>query len=387
MRIKIFILVAGLLGGLAGYGQDTLFVQKLSVNGYVKYLPSIRSSTDLEEFYFDQLLHNRFNVRWDISEKIYVQGALRTRLFHGYNVENIPFYEDFVAQDDGWVNASRIIFSKNSFLMHTISDRFFLDFSHKQWHVRLGRQRINWGINTVSNPNDLFNVYSFFDFDYEERPGTDAIRVQYHLGALSRMEMAYSPGRTARESVAAMLYSFNKKGYDIQFISGYFRNRMAVGGGWAGSIKNTGFKGEITFFTDLEPEANVKASNIVTAVSADHLFNNGSFLMVEYLYNQKRAGVETDLIFFTQPLTADNLSFTDHAIFANYNYPVSPLLSLGLAGFYFPSEGGVFLSPNMNYSLRQNLDLLIISQLFMGRENSLLSQAGYLLAIAIKQSF
>lgn len=31
------------------------------------------------------------------------------------------------------------------------------------------------------NPNDWFNTYNYFDFDYEERPGTDAIRVRVYF--------------------------------------------------------------------------------------------------------------------------------------------------------------------------------------------------------------
>ena len=34
-----------------------------------------------------------------------------------------------------------------------------------------GRQRINWGQTFVWNVNDVFNAYSYFDFDYKERPG------------------------------------------------------------------------------------------------------------------------------------------------------------------------------------------------------------------------
>lgn len=367
--------------------QNLWAIDRPIVTGYLKYLPSLRANSSLESFYFDQLLHNRFNIRWTLSDNVTFQGALRTRIFEGYNVRNIPFYQDFIRQDEGWVNASWVLFQENSFMMHTISDRFFFDFTYEKWQVRIGRQRINWGINTVSNPNDLFNTYSFFDFDYEERPGTDAIRVQYFASVLSRFEWAYSPGNSARESVAAFLYSFNQKNYDIQLITGYFRHRWAIGGGWAGSIKNTGFKGELTFFRDLEPQQSIPASNLVTSISADHLFKNSSYLIIEYLFNQKREGVETDLRFFTQPLRADNLSFTDHAVFANYTYPVSPVVKLGMAGFYFPSESGVFLSPNLNYNMKQNLDLLVISQLFMGKENSVLSQAGYLLATSLKWSF
>lgn len=101
----------------------------------------------------------------------------------------------------------------------------------------------------------------------------------------------------------------------MAFESGKAKNQL--GGGWVGSIKNTGFRGEFTFFTDLSQKTNVQAPNIVAALSADHLFQNGSYSMLEYLYNERRDGVENNLVFFIQPLKADNLSFTDHSLFAN----------------------------------------------------------------------
>lgn len=367
--------------------QEGPAFQPPEINGYLKYLPSLRANSEVSDFYFDQLLHNRLNMNWQISESIGFHGALRTRIFQGYTVKNVPFYSDFIAQNDHLINASWLIFKENSFMMHSTSDRFYFNYRKEQWQVRIGRQRINWGINTVSNPNDLFNTYSFFDFDYEERPGTDAIRIQYFSGPLSRVEMAFSPGKTPRENVGALLYAFDYNNYDIQLLSGYFKNRWAVGSGWAGSIRQTGFKGEITFFKDIEPQPGTKTSNVVAAVSADHIFANGSYFILEYTYNQQRNQDSEDLQFFTQPLRADNLSFTDHSVFANYTHPVSPVLQWGLAGIYFPAEEGFFLSPNFSYSLFQDFDIQFISQLFFGKEGSVLSDAGYLAAVAAKWSF
>lgn len=357
------------------------------ITGYVKSLPSVRFPRGLDAAFADHLLHNRLNGTWDINPHLHLHGSLRTRVFTGYTVENVPFYPDFVAFDDGFFNFSQNLYSGDRLLVHTISDRFFADFNKGKWSVRVGRQRINWGINTVSNPNDLFNTYSFFDFDYEERPGTDAVRVRYFPTPMSRVEVAYSPSIDPSQSVAAAMYAFNRKGFDFQVLSGYFRDRAAIGGGWAGHIARTGFKGEATWFTDLNPTEGRDPSNLVVAVSGDHLFSNGGFLIVEYLWSQPREGVQTVFFDFTQPLRPDNLSITDHSVFVNYTYPVSPIITLGAAGFAYPRLEGGFLSPNVNISARSNLDVLLISQLFFGPERSVLGQAGYMIATAVKWNF
>ena len=106
---------------------------------------------------------------------------------------DFPQYRSIPEQDDGLVDMSWVWLSENSFFGHTMIDRFYLSWRTDNWRVRLGRQRVNWGINLVSNPNDLFNVYSFFDFDYVERPGADAVRAQHYLDGMSSLEVAVSP--------------------------------------------------------------------------------------------------------------------------------------------------------------------------------------------------
>jgi hypothetical protein len=74
----------------------------------------------------------------------------------------------------------------------SVIDRIWLEYHREKWHARAGRQRINWGMGTTWNPNDLFNTYNFLDFDYEERPAVDAIKVQYLTGLMDHVEVAAS---------------------------------------------------------------------------------------------------------------------------------------------------------------------------------------------------
>jgi len=56
-------------------------------------------------------------------------------------------------------------------------DRLYADWIVKEWEVVFGRQRIAWGTCLVWNPTDLFNPFDILDFDYEERPGADALQI------------------------------------------------------------------------------------------------------------------------------------------------------------------------------------------------------------------
>ncbi|MCK7542259.1 MAG: hypothetical protein MZV63_70990 [Marinilabiliales bacterium] len=70
-----------------------------------------------------------------------------------------------------------------SHVLNTFIDRASVDFTAGTLQVSAGRQRINWSQALVWNPNDIFNTYSSFDFDYMERPGSDAVRVDLLTGA------------------------------------------------------------------------------------------------------------------------------------------------------------------------------------------------------------
>jgi len=124
-------------------------------------------------------------------------------------------------------------------------DRLYLDYTSGNWQFRVGRQRINWGINTAWNPNDIFNAYSFTDFDYEEKPGSDAILAKYYINYASSIEIAVKAFDDWEKAVAGMLFSWNQWNYDFQLLAGYMQNNLVGGGGWAGNLWNAGFKGEI----------------------------------------------------------------------------------------------------------------------------------------------
>ena len=100
-------------------------------------------------------------------------------------------------------------------------------------------------------PNDIFNAFNYFDFDYEERPGTDAMRAVYAINSSSSIELAVSPGKTFNQSTEAIMLHYNKWDYDFQVFSGIYQKDFTVGGGWAGNIFGAGFKGEFTIFHSL----------------------------------------------------------------------------------------------------------------------------------------
>jgi hypothetical protein len=186
--------------------------KKFQVRGYVKFLQSNSFAPipglDTTLKFTDNLIHNRLNLHYYPGERWKIAVESRNRLFWGDQVRQ-PGYGDLVDQYNGLLDLSVRWVDEGGFLLHSIIDRAYVNYSHKKWDVTVGRQRINWGVNLIWNPNDIFNAYNFLDFDYEERPGRDAIRVQYFPGSLSRAEVAFAPADSLENSVGAALYRFN----------------------------------------------------------------------------------------------------------------------------------------------------------------------------------
>ena len=149
----------------------------LRISGYVQGMP-VWISADLPEpferdSFWEYRLQNRLNLRYDINSSLTFNWQMRTRFFAGdlvNELNDIPglSYADLIDFDDGYVDLSWVIADQDNFLIHYIPDRLNLDWHNDDWRVTVGRQRVNWGINMVTNPNDLFNIYSFYEFDYPE---------------------------------------------------------------------------------------------------------------------------------------------------------------------------------------------------------------------------
>jgi hypothetical protein len=363
------------------------FESPFRLRGYVREMPSILLDRDFSDPVFGNLVHNRLNFRWDMTRTLELNIEGRNRLFFNEQFREFPEIRDMFEHDDGLIDMSWVWLSGGSWLGHSEIDRMFLSWRTPSWRIRLGRQRVNWGINLVSNPNDLFNVYSFFDFDYVERPGSDALRIQHYFGFMSSVEFALSPARHSRDMVAAAKLGLNRWEYDFQVIAGYYRDRLAFGGGWAGNLGQAGLKGEATWFYDLEEIPGRQRGNVVAAAALDYMFAGGTFGVVEFLYNGGHGRISDEAFLITEPLRADNIMFSEFAVTLSADHPFSPILSGGLAVMGLPDINALFFMPNIKYSAMTDLDFEAVAQIFIGGKGTIFEGAGSALYAVLQYSF
>ncbi|MFY0626918.1 MAG: hypothetical protein JXR07_11520 [Reichenbachiella sp.] len=333
----------------------------MSFNGYLKYMQTLTLVPDTSLF-VDNLLHNRLNFDINNGGASTLKVQFRNRIFYGDNVRNIPGYGELVNQYDGVLPLEWLITDNESVVMSVIVDRLFYEYASEKWQIRLGRQRINWGINTTWNPNDIFNSYNIYDFDYEEREGSDAIRVQYYPNYNSSVDFAYKFTDSLATHVAAIRYNFNKNNYDYQFLAGKFQEKIAVGGGWAGNIKLIGFKGELTYF---HPYTDEGIANVSMSTALDYSWQNGFYLMGTYLLNTSGTNDVTNpsLDVGSVP-TAENLMPSKHNAMANASYQLSPIMFINMGVVYGFGINSLVVFPTYTINLKSNFDLDIIGQVF-----------------------
>lgn len=381
------LLVILMLFPFMGFAQEG----KVSLNGYVKELYMFYSpengipGTDLN-YLTSNVIHNRLNFKWYTTTKLTTVVEMRNRLMLGNLVRDFPGYQATVDVDKGLVDLSWISAQSTSWFVHSMIDRAYLDYSSGKWQIRAGRQRVNWGVNLVWNPNDIFNTFSYFDFDYEERPGTDAVRVQYYSGVTSSAELVYKPGHDSIKTAFAGMYHFSRWNYDFQILGGQAGNDWVLGAGWSGDIYGAGFRGEITHF---EPLGNSSIQATVASVSADYTFKNSLYLHTSFLYSSngktgKAGGMD---VLFNPEMSAKQLSYARYSIFGQVSKPITPLFSGSFSGIVNPSDGSFYFSPALTYSLMANLELMLTGQLFFGDAGTEFGDIGQIAFGRLKWSF
>lgn len=369
---KIIGLLALLVVVSSAYGQEEQ--SKVTFRGYVKNMSTFMGIGD--SLWFENLTHNRLNLTWYTSDNFTAYVEVRNRIIVGDFVNNLqPIYGDIIDGNNDYLNLSANLIDNDRVVFNTMIDRIYLQWNKKNWEIKAGRQRVNWGMNLVWNPNDWFNAYSFFDFDYEERRGSDAIRVKYYSGSTSSVEVAAKMSEDIDRFVAAGMWKINKWDYDFQFLGGVAHGDVALGTGWAGNIGLAGFKGELTYLRPFTA-TNINSrydQMVLGSISVDYSFKSSLYLNGSLLYNGNNP-VEPALgiVSLSSPSTSDftmrNLSNYRWSTFIQSSYQFSPLVYGSIAVMAFPGTNAMFLNPSISVSLSQDLDLGVFGQLYFDED-------------------
>lgn len=369
------------------YAQEESKPPLLEFKGYLKDLQNLSYSNKPDSLSLSTLLHNRLNFKLNITRHFSAKLEVRNRIFLGDQLRDIPYFSETLNQQNELVKLNFTWLDRQRIVANTMIDRAYVKYSRQQLDVTVGQQRINWGMATIWNPNDIFNAYNFLDFDYEERPGREAARIQYYSKHGATLELAWKPGVDRNDNIGAALYRFNEHKYDIQLLAGLMQKDYVAGGGWAGNIKNAGFKGEVSYFHPIDRPTDT-SGKLVTTLMIDYSTSNNWYFSASTLLNffSQQEGTLSML-----PLGADisarNLSPFRYNFYAGATKTITPIVSANLSVLYAPTYETLVLFPTLSINASQNLDLDVILQSFMAEYNNTYKALSSTLYFRLKWSF
>jgi hypothetical protein len=355
-------------------------------SGYISRMPSLILQRPADEMWWQSLVHNRLTFGWQLAEHWRVDADVRNRFIWGSEAMIQPESTGF---DAGWADLSWNWATAKKVLGNTAIDRLSVTFEREKWQLKLGRQRINWGQTLVWNPNDIFNTYSFFDFDYPERSGCDALRATYYHSATASSELAASVNHYGKVT-AALLHHWSWRGFDFQVMAGeQAQADVVLGGACTGDFSGLSWRGEVAFFRPVKNFSDT-ATIVAASVGVDYTFGSSLTLQAEALYNNVGNVFSGNglLGLYAAPLSAKYLSICNRSVFAQASYPLTPRLNTALSGMYFVDAKACYTGATVDFSVKKNIDLSLIAQYFVMAGSAKLSEMQALLAfLRLKYSF
>jgi hypothetical protein len=345
--------------------QDSTVV---TLSGYIKDLQTFSFVRNSDSIFLTNLIHNRINFSLQRGSHFFFNAGLRNLIYTGDQVKYTPNFSKVLSHDNGYMDLTNTWVKTNSLLFISTFDRLNIGWNFRNGSIRIGRQRINWGINTAWNPNDIFNTYNFLNFDYTERPGTDAVKVQYNFKNQSNIEFAISPGKNDSSLVAALKYGFNKWGYDFQFIGGNYKTDIVAGLGFAGNINDAGWKTEVSYF---QPRNDLRSAGDISISSGiDYGFSNGWYLNGSFLFNSAASNQLNTVGQLMSFQLTPKMIMPSHLNFLFQTAKTfTPLFTSNFSIAYSPKINLLILLPSLTYSIAENWDLDLVIQSFFSKNS------------------
>jgi hypothetical protein len=348
-----------LLAATASSGQDS---SRAALNGYIKFLHETDVLHQPDTLLTGQLLHQRLNFRMDPGKGWKIRASLRTRFYYGQNISVVPDFGKLLEQRQQLIDLDLLILDEQEAVLFMESDRLNVSWQDERWNICLGRQRINWGINLVWNPLDIFNTYDILDFDYEERAGTDAVRIRYTSSDKLSIDLAAAPKPDSNSVYAGMLRT-HAGSYDLQFMGGFIDGQPVAGYGWAGNIGDFGFKGEATWY----PSSERMERQFSLATTIDYGPGRGWYTYASLLYQENTPSSGMNLVEETRLVPPDPKTLMPFrwSVYLGASKQLGAAWSTQSGIILGEPDNHIILTPSITCEATQDLDLLLTSQLYL----------------------
>jgi hypothetical protein len=229
----------------------------------------------------------------------------------------------------------------------------------------IGRQAIAWGSARVLNPTDVIVPFTFEELDKEERTGVDALRLRAPLSALAELDGGYVFGKDFQPDKSAFFVrsKFYIARTDIALLLLGFQENFLAGFDLARAIGGAGFwlEGAYVFVGAFDDDDIAKANdNFRGTIGFDYSFSGRTYGFLEYHFSGAGANEpENYLSHLSSPAFAEGAVYLlgKHYLAPGLTHQISPLVALSGQALFNLSDRSIFLAPQLEYNIAQNIYL------------------------------
>ena len=351
-----------LVSGLSCVGARA---EDLAFSGYYKnLLVDSETVAPADRDYTLDLNRLRLELKGELSRRVALDVEYDNELLFGNYLDTAQFAAQKDQRPDQYWDLYDSYGNGGSWYGRHGLYRANVTFSAGDTDVRLGRQRIAWGTGRFFSPLDLLNPLNPIALEREERVGVDAVLAEHQLGPLSQISAVYAPGHESGESTAALNWHSNTAGVDYSLIGGRVRRERVVGGDIATQWRSAGVRAELT-----HNDSDVGPTYFRAVLAMDYAFPGTLTLSGELYYNG--AGATDPAAYDFPSLFARRIQNVGRRYFGGYaGYEITPLLKWANYLVLNVGDHSRFYSPELTFSLRENVGFRIGAQLFGGSAES-----------------
>lgn len=265
-------------------------------------------------------------------------------------------------------------------------DRASLTISTAHCDIFIGRQAIAWGSARVINPTDVIAPYTFEELDTEDRIGVDAFRMRIPIGFMGEFDAGYIAGDDFKFDKSAVFLrgKFYAKKTDFSFLLLGFRENLLAGLDFTRSIGGAGFWCEAAYvfvkaLTDDETEG--EDDYFRGTIGLDYNFGSKTYGFIEYHYNQAGSNKPGDYVNnFSKTAFTDGSAYLlgRHYLAPGLTYQLRPLIILNGQVLFNITDPSLFLSPQLEYNIAENIYLAAGAYLGIGERLELIFTDGFI---------
>ena len=304
----------------------------------------------------------RIDIGSEIDENIVFKVNFIAQTFHGKTGFNLL---DFIPEK--FHTAAEFLHVESLIdIQFEMKDRYVLDNGSLSFHsspftVVIGKQQIPWGTGYIWNPTSIFHVKSILEPAYEF-PGVNALRLDYG----GNLSFVLAPGSNIDGSTFALRLKEDLIGFDLSasLVNKRIEERWLYGADFAGEVLGWGVWGEFAYNRLLATDY------LQFVLGADYTFEFQTHIMMEYNHNGlgKADYCDYTLIDWLELLGGLQTNLGRDYIFMRASHPAMDLMEIGCSGIVNLNDRSFLVIPDLTYNLAENVDIIVMLNLFQGKQ-------------------